>query len=92
MISLPAFVPTAHQIDVVTEDLMKRTDPSIINRLTPPECRLMAVLATPVLTPNGLASQLGISPQAATRLLAMLTTANVVREVTGRKSFRAFAV
>ena len=53
---------------------------------------LMAVLATPVLTPNGLASQLGISPQAATRLLAMLTAANVVREVTGRKSFRAFAV
>jgi HTH DNA binding domain len=52
---------------------------------------LTAVLATPALTPAALARQLAISAQAASRLLASLASAGVVREVTGRKSFRAFA-
>jgi DNA-binding IclR family transcriptional regulator len=50
------------------------------------------VLAAPVLTPKTLAWQLALSPQAATRLLTTLAEAGVVREITGRKSFRAFAV
>jgi hypothetical protein len=53
---------------------------------------LDAVLAAPVLTPKTLAWQLALSPQAATRLLATLAEAGVVREVTGRSSYRAFAV
>jgi DNA-binding MarR family transcriptional regulator len=51
-----------------------------------------AVLRLPAITPKGLARQLDITPQAALRLLARLTDAGVIREVTGRKSFRAFAV
>jgi hypothetical protein len=52
---------------------------------------LEAVLAVPALTPKALAGQLAISQQAATRLLVTLADAGIVREVTGRKSFRAFA-
>lgn len=51
-----------------------------------------AVLCSPAIMPKGLARQLGVTPEAALRLLATLTTAGVIREVTGRKSFRAFAV
>ena len=53
---------------------------------------LDAVLAAPVLTPKALARQLALSPQAATRLLATLAETGVIREITGRTSFRAFAV
>ena len=53
---------------------------------------LDALLRAPVLTPKALATQLGIVPQTATALLRTLQTAGVVREVTGRGSFRAFAV
>jgi DNA-binding IclR family transcriptional regulator len=53
---------------------------------------LDAVLATPVLTPKALARQLALSPQAATLLLATLAETGVIREITGRSSFRAFAV
>jgi DNA-binding MarR family transcriptional regulator len=53
---------------------------------------LDAVLRTPALTPKALARQLRITPQAATRLLATLAEAGIVAEITGRKSFRAFAV
>jgi len=52
---------------------------------------LEAVLAVPALTPKALAEQLAISQQAATRLLVTLADAGVIREMTGRKSFRAFA-
>jgi DNA-binding MarR family transcriptional regulator len=45
-----------------------------------------------VLTPKALAGQLGIAPQTATALLRELQDKGVVREVTGRGSFRAFAV
>jgi DNA-binding MarR family transcriptional regulator len=51
-----------------------------------------AVLRVPVFTPNGLAAQLGIAPQTATALLRDLRAAKLVTEVTGRRSFRAFAV
>jgi hypothetical protein len=51
-----------------------------------------ALLRTPVLTPKALAGQLGIAPQTATALLRELQDKGVVREVTGRGSFRAFAV
>ena len=53
---------------------------------------LDALLRTPVLTPKALAAQLRIVPQTATALLRTLQTEGVVREVTGRGSFRAFAV
>jgi DNA-binding MarR family transcriptional regulator len=53
---------------------------------------LEAALRIPALTPRMLAQRLRITPQAATRLLATLTDAGIVAEITGRKSFRAFAV
>jgi hypothetical protein len=51
-----------------------------------------ALLRTPVLTPKALAGKLGIAPQTATALARELQAKGVVREVTGRGSFRAFAV
>ena len=53
---------------------------------------LDALLRAPVLTPKALARQLRIVPQTATALLRTLQTEGMVREVTGRGSFRAFAV
>jgi hypothetical protein len=53
---------------------------------------LDALLRAPVLTPKALATQLGIAPQTATALLRTLQTKGVAKEVTGRGSFRAFAV
>jgi hypothetical protein len=53
--------------------------------------RLPAALDA-VLAVAALARQLALSPQAATWLLVTLAEAKVVREITGRKSFRAFAV
>jgi hypothetical protein len=53
---------------------------------------LEALLRAPVLTPKALAAQLRIVPQTATALLRTLQAEGVVREVTGRGSFRAFAV
>jgi hypothetical protein len=53
---------------------------------------LAAVLRHPALTPLMLARQLRITPQAAARLLARLAQAGIVAEITGRKSFRAFAI
>ena len=50
------------------------------------------VLARPVVTPRGLAEKLGITLQAANRILAGMVEGGVVREVTGRGRFRAFAV
>ena len=49
---------------------------------------LDAALRTPALTSTILASRLNMAPQTATDLLA----AGVVRKVTGRKHFRAFAM
>ena len=49
------------------------------------------VLAEPVITPRGLADRLGITLQAANRLLGKLKLAGIVREVTRRGSFQAFA-
>ena len=51
-----------------------------------------ALLRTPVLTPKALAGTLGIAPQTGTALLRALQAKRVVREVTGRGSFRAFAI
>ena len=51
-----------------------------------------ALLRIPVLTPKALAAQLGIAPQTATALLRELQAKRLVREVTGRGSFRAFAI
>lgn len=53
---------------------------------------LEAVLRSPAVTARGLAQALRITPQAALRLLTELGEAGIVRETTGRKSFRAFAV
>jgi hypothetical protein len=53
---------------------------------------LDAVLRSSVLTPKGLAAELAITPQTATALLRELRTAELVTEITGRRSFRAFAI
>ncbi len=53
---------------------------------------LDALLRAPVLTPKALAARLRIAPQTATALLRTLQVKGVVREVTGRGRFRAFAV
>ncbi|TCZ53895.1 helix-turn-helix domain-containing protein [Roseicella aquatilis] len=52
---------------------------------------LDAALRVPALTPKALARRLGVVPQTATDLLRQLAEAGVVREATGRRSFRAFA-
>ncbi len=49
-------------------------------------------LRTPVLTARGLADRLRVSPQAALALLKQLVAAGVLREATGRASWRAFVV
>jgi hypothetical protein len=53
---------------------------------------LNAVLRSAVLTPKGLAVQLAIAPQTATALMRELRDAKLVTEITGRRSFRAFAI
>jgi hypothetical protein len=53
---------------------------------------LDAALRTPALTPKALAGKLRVAPQTATALLHALQTAGLLREVTGRRSFRAFAM
>lgn len=50
------------------------------------------LLRSPALTPKALAAKLRIAPQTATALLRALQTKAVIREVTGRGSFRAFAI
>jgi len=51
-----------------------------------------AAIRTPCLTPTALGRRLGVTPQAATRLLREMAEAKLVREATGRRSFRAFAM
>ena len=51
-----------------------------------------ALLRVPVLTPKALAARLGIAPQTGTSLMRELAAKGLIREVTGRGSFRAFAV
>ena len=53
---------------------------------------LDALLRTPALTPKALAARLKVAPQTGTALLRALQGRGVVREVTGRGSFRAFAI
>ena len=50
------------------------------------------VLASPVVTSRGLGEKLGITLQAANRILGVMVAGGVVREVTGRGRFRAFGV
>jgi hypothetical protein len=51
---------------------------------------LNAALRSPVITARGLASNLDITPQAALGLLGQLREAGIIREATGRASWRAF--
>lgn len=51
-----------------------------------------AALRLPVLTPGALARRLGVVPQTATDLLRRLAAAGVLREATGRRSYRAFTI
>jgi hypothetical protein len=53
---------------------------------------LDALLLVPALTPKALAARLNIAPQTGTALLRELRARGIVREVTGRGSFRAFAI
>jgi hypothetical protein len=51
-----------------------------------------SLLRHPALTPNALAAELRIARQTATALLRELQARGLVREVTGRGRFRAFAM
>ena len=51
-----------------------------------------AAVRTPVLTAASLGKRLKITPQAAARLLVEMAEAKIVREATGRKSFRAYVI
>jgi hypothetical protein len=51
-----------------------------------------AVLRAPIVTAASLAKALDVTPQAALGLLGQLTAAGIVREATGRASWRAFAL
>jgi HTH DNA binding domain len=53
---------------------------------------LDALLRAPALTPKALAGRLKVAPQTGTAVLRELEGRRVVREVTGRGSFRAFAI
>jgi hypothetical protein len=53
---------------------------------------LNAVIRTPIVTTGSLAAALKITPQAALGLLRQLRAAGIVREATGRASWRAFAL
>jgi hypothetical protein len=51
-----------------------------------------AVLRTPIVTAHDLGASIGITADAALRLLGQLSEAGIVREATGRISWRAFTV
>ena len=53
---------------------------------------LDAVLRAPIVTASSLAGALDVTPQAALGLLGQLMAAGIVREATGRASWRAFAL
>ena len=53
---------------------------------------LDAVLRAPLVTARDLASTLDVTSQAALGLLTQLAKAGIIREVTGRSSWRAFAL
>jgi hypothetical protein len=53
---------------------------------------LEAMLRAPIVTARGLAKVLDVTPPAALGLLRQLTEAGIVREATGRASWRAFVV
>jgi len=53
---------------------------------------LDALLRVPALTPKALSARLKVAPQTGTALLRELQGRRVVREATGRGSFRAFAI
>jgi hypothetical protein len=53
---------------------------------------LETALRAPIVTARGLATSLDVTPQAALGLLRRQTEAGIIREVTGRASWRAFVV
>jgi hypothetical protein len=53
---------------------------------------LDAILRAPIVTARSLAKSLDVTPQAALGLLRQLMAAGIVREATGRASWRAFAL
>jgi hypothetical protein len=53
---------------------------------------LRAVLRAPIVTARGLAESLDVTPQAALGLLRQLMGAGIIREATGRASWRAFVL
>jgi HTH DNA binding domain len=77
-------------------ELLRRADEQ--GRMLGPTARsrlpdaLSAVLRTPIVTASALAKTLDVTPQAALGLLRQLLTAGIVREVTGRASWRAFTL
>ena len=62
------------------------------NRAVSAARRLDAVLRAPVVTAESLAESIGVTPRAALQYLQQLTAAGILREVTGRASWRAYAL
>ena len=69
----------------------KRRDIGVTARSRLPDA-VDAVLRAPVVTAESLAKALRVTPRAALGLLQQLMAAGLVREVTGRASWRAFAL
>jgi HTH DNA binding domain len=69
----------------------KRADIGITARSRLPDA-IDAVLRAPVVTADSLAKSLHVTPRAALGLLQQLVAAGVIREATGRASWRAFAL
>jgi len=69
----------------------KHTDIGATARSRLPDA-LDAVLRAPVVTADSLARSIRVTPRAALGLLRQLTAASVLREVTGRASWRAYSL
>jgi hypothetical protein len=69
----------------------KRVDIGATARSRLPDA-LDAVLRAPVVTVDSLAQSIRVTPRAALGLLGQLASSGIVREVTGRTSWRAFTL
>jgi hypothetical protein len=69
----------------------KRVDICVTARSRLPDA-LDAMLRAPVVTADSLAESLDVTPRAALGLLGQLTAAGILREVTGRASWRAYSL
>lgn len=79
------------EINRLLEAEKKRVDIRMTARSRLPHA-LDALLRAPIVTAESLAESIGVTPRAALEFLRQLTAAGIVREVTGRASWRAYAL